>query len=59
MLSFMPVEDGSGWEPGREPDQEYLAERERVGWLSVKVVAGTIVVILVAVWLVLALTRRP
>jgi hypothetical protein len=58
MLSLMPVEDGSGGEPGHEPDLEYLEERERVGWLSVKVVAGTIVVILVGVWLVAALAGR-
>jgi len=29
--------------PGQEPDEEYLAEREQVGWLSVTVVAGVCV----------------
>ncbi len=53
-------EDGPAWEPGHEPDEEYLAERERVGWLSVKVVAGTIVAwaIFLAVLLAALASRR-
>jgi hypothetical protein len=49
-------EDGPAYEPGHEPDEEYLAMRERIGWQSVTLIAGLIVVLLVATSLLVALT---
>jgi hypothetical protein len=55
----MPAtDDGRAKEPGHEPDEEYLKLRERLGWQSVTLFAGLIVVLLVALWLLFALTSR-
>jgi hypothetical protein len=55
MLHAMSArEDEPAWEAGHEPDEEYLALRERIGWQSVTVIAGTIVVLMVFLWIVLA-----
>jgi hypothetical protein len=53
----VPTPEGkSDWEPGHEPDEEYLALRERVGWRSLTLFAGLIVVWIFALWLLVALT---
>ena len=49
-------EDGPAYEPGNEPDEEYLAMRERIGWQSVTLIAGLIALFVVATWLLVALT---
>ena len=54
--SLIASEDAPASEPGHEPDEEYLAMRERIGWQSVTLVAGLIVVLLIATWLLVALT---
>ena len=57
MLLHMPAtDDGQVWEPGHESDEEYLELRERLGWQSVTLFAGLIVVLLVALWILVALT---
>jgi hypothetical protein len=48
--------DGPAWESGEEPDAEYLELRRRIGWQSVTLIAGLIVVWLFALWLLVALT---
>jgi hypothetical protein len=47
MLALVPTsDDRPHWQPGHEPpDEEYLAERERIGWQSVALIVGTIVVV--------------
>jgi len=49
-------DDGPARESGEEPDEEYLALRSRIGWQSVTLIAGLIVVWLFALWLLVALT---
>ncbi len=57
MLRLLSAsDDGPAYEPGHEPDEEYLAMRERIGWRSVTLVAGLIVVWVFALWLIVALT---
>ena len=55
-LAMAPNEGGLPGELGHEPDEEYLAMRERVGWQSVTLLAGLIVVLFAALWLLVALT---
>jgi hypothetical protein len=46
MLLFVAGSDHRPeWQPGHEPDEEYLAARERIGWQSIALIVGTIVVV--------------
>ena len=49
--------DGPHGQAGHEPDEEYLAERERIGWQSVALIVGTIVVVLSILTIALAVLR--
>ncbi len=58
MLALVPTSDDvPHWQPGHEPDEEYLAERERVGWQSVALIVGTIVVVTSILTIALAVLR--